>query len=238
MLIGKTIIKKYQDKEVLKGINITIEPGKITSLIGPSGSGKTTLLRVLSMLDLPDSGSIVLDNQNYRFPEDKNKMITPWPKISVVFQQLFLWPHLTLRQNILLPLKNNIDKKLIDELIDVLQMEEFIDRHPNQVSIGQRQRVAIARAIALKPNYLLLDEITSALDIEQVNAVLNYLLKLKERGMGILIVSHLLNFAENASDYIVFLDNGEILETGSKDILQNPKHPRIQKFLSIVKSAS
>ena len=238
MLTGNNLTKKYQNREVLKGADITIEPGKITSLIGPSGSGKTTLLRILSMLDLPDAGSIVFNNETYQFPEDKNKNISPWPKISVVFQQLFLWPHLTLRQNILLPLRNNIDKQLIEELIDALELREFIDRHPNQVSIGQRQRVAIARAIALKPEYLLLDEITSALDIEQVNAVLNYLLKLKERGVGILVVSHLLNFAENASDSIVFLDEGKVLETGGKEILQNPKHPRVQKFLSIVKSAS
>lgn len=237
MLSSKSLHKKYQNREVLKGIDITIEPGKITSLIGPSGSGKTTLLRVLSMLDLPDSGDVILNNETYQFP--KHKEVTGvWPKISVVFQQLFLWPHLTLRQNILLPLRNNVDNQLIEELIDVLQMKEFIDRHPNQASIGQRQRVAIARAIALKPEYLLLDEITSALDIEQVNAVLNYLLKLKQKGVGILIVSHLLNFAENASDNIVFLDNGQIVESGGKEVLKNPKHERIRKFLSIVKSAS
>ncbi len=237
MLIGKTLTKKYQGQEILKGIDIVIEPGKITSLIGPSGAGKTTLLRVLSMLDLPDLGSVILDSQNFQFPRDK-EINNVWPKISVVFQQLFLWPHLTLRQNILLPLKGKVDKNYIEELIDVLQMKEFIDRHPNQVSVGQRQRAAIARALALKPKYLLLDEITSSLDVEQISAVLNYLLKLKERGMGILIVTHLLNFAENASDNVVFLDEGEIIETGGKEILQNPKHPRIQKFLSIIKAVS
>ncbi|MSU54653.1 MAG: amino acid ABC transporter ATP-binding protein [Candidatus Staskawiczbacteria bacterium] len=237
MLSGKNLTKKYQGQGILKGVDITIERGKITSLIGPSGAGKTTLLRVLSMLDLPDTGNIILDDEDFEFPKDK-EVNNVWPKISVVFQQLFLWPHLTLRQNILLPLRNKIDKGYIDELIDVLQMEDFIDRYPNEVSIGQRQRAAIARAIALKPEYLLLDEITSALDIEQVNAVLDYLLKLKQRGMGILVVSHLLNFAENASDSIVFLDEGRIIETGGKEILQSPKHPRIQKFLSIIKATS
>jgi len=236
MLSGKNLTKKYQGQEILKGVDIVVERGKITSLIGPSGAGKTTLLRVLSMLDLPDTGKITLDNENYVFPQDKE--IKVWPKISVVFQQLFLWPHLTLRQNILLPLRNNVDKKYIDELIDVLQMKDFIDRYPNEVSIGQRQRAAIARAIALKPEYLLLDEITSSLDVEQIDLVLKFLLRLKERGVGILIITHLLNFAKNASDQIVFLDSGIVLERGGKEILENPKHERVQKFLSIIKSAT
>ena len=236
MLIGKNLTKKYQGQEILRGVDIEIERGKITSLIGPSGAGKTTLLRVLSMLDLPDTGNITLDEKDFKFPQ--NKEIKVWPKISVVFQQLFLWPHLTLRQNILLPLRNKIDKEYINELIDVLQMKDFIDRYPNEVSIGQRQRAAIARAIALKPDYLLLDEITSSLDVEQIDLVLKFLLKLKERGVGILIITHLLNFAKNTSDQVVFLDSGIVLERGGKEILENPKHERVQKFLSIVKAVS
>lgn len=238
MLIGKKITKQYHGREILKGVDIKVEPGKITSLIGPSGSGKTTLLRVLSMLDLPDTGSIFLDSEKYNFPVQPNEIIPPWPRVSVVFQQLFLWPHLTLRQNILLPLKGVRDDQHISELIKILQMEEFIDRYPNQVSLGQRQRVALARALALNPEYLLLDEITSALDVEQVNIILNHLQALKDKGVGILIVTHLLNFAQRASDQIVFLDEGKVIETGGKEILEKPKHERIQKFLSIVKAAT
>ena len=158
MLVAKNISKSYRGTEILKGVDIKVEHGKITSLIGPSGSGKTTLLRVLSMLDLPESGSVFLNDERYEFPLKENKIIKPWPRISVVFQQLFLWPHLTLRQNILLPLKGNVDNKHLAELIKLLKMEEFIDRYPNQASLGQRQRVALARALALKPKYLLLDE--------------------------------------------------------------------------------
>ena len=238
MLIGKKITKQYRGREILKGVDIKVEPGKITSLIGPSGSGKTTLLRVLSMLDLPDAGSIFLDSEKYNFPVRPNEIIPPWPRVSVVFQQLFLWPHLTLRQNILLPLKGVKDERHIAELIKILQMEEFIDRYPNQVSLGQRQRVALARALALNPEYLLLDEITSALDVEQVNIILSHLQTLKDKGVGILIVTHLLNFAQRASDQIVFLDEGKVIETGGKEILEKPKHERIQKFLSIVKAAT
>ncbi len=238
MLIGKKITKKYHGTEILKGVDVEIEPGKITSLIGPSGGGKTTLLRVLSMLDLPESGSITLDGEKYNFPLKINNITPPWPRVSVVFQQLFLWPHLTLRENILLPLRGSVDKKHITELIEILQMKEFIDRYPNQVSLGQRQRVALARALALNPEYLLLDEITSALDIEQVNIILNHLQTLRNKGVGILIVTHLLNFAQRASDNIIFLDEGKVIETGGKEILEKPKHERIKKFLSIIKAAT
>lgn len=231
MLTGKNIIKKYQDREVLKGIDIDIEPGKITSLIGPSGAGKTTLLRVLSMLDHPDSGSISLDNQNYNFPN--NKEIKVWPKISVVFQQLFLWPHLTLRQNILLPLKNKIDKKHIDELIDMLQMEDFIDHYPNQASIGQRQRAALARALALNPEYLLLDEITSALDVEQSRIILSDLVKLKKkRDVGIFMVAHDIDFAISNADDVYFIEEGKIIKHGKPyEFLLETKNKRISNFI-------
>lgn len=238
MLIGQKITKKYRGEEILKGVDIAVEPGKITALIGPSGSGKTTLLRTLSMIDLPDSGNIVLDSEEYDFPLETKSIVPPWPRVSIVFQQLFLWPHLTLRKNILLPLRGIIDADYIEELIKILGMEEFIDRYPNQVSLGQRQRVALARALALNPEYLLLDEITSALDVEQINVVLNHLQTLRDKGVGILIVTHLLNFAQKASDKIVFLDEGLVIETGGKEVLEKPKHERIKKFLSIVKAAT
>ena len=230
MLVAKNIIKKYAGREVLKGVDIVIEPGKITSLIGPSGAGKTTLLRVLSMLDQPDSGSIILDNQNYNFPN--NKEIKVWPKISVVFQQLFLWPHLTLRQNILLPLKNKVNKEHIDELIDVLQMKDFIDRYPNQASIGQRQRAALARALALDPEYLLLDEITSALDVEQSRIILSDLVKLKKKGVGIFMVAHDIDFAISNADTVCFLEEGKIAKQGKPyEFLLETKDKRISNFI-------
>ena len=238
MLAARNLIKKYHGKEVLKDIDIRVEPGKITSLIGPSGSGKTTLLRVLSMLELPDAGTITFNEDEYTFPMSAENIIPPWPRISVVFQQLFLWPHLTLRQNILLPLGGIKKSKHLDELIDFFQMKEFIDRYPNQASLGQRQRVALVRALVLNPEYLLLDEITSSLDVEQVSAVLNYLQELKTKNVGILLVTHLLGFAKRASDQVVFLDGGNVLESGSSKILEKPEHARVKKFISIVKSAS
>jgi len=238
MLIGKNITKKYGDNIVLEDVDVVIERGKITTLIGPSGSGKTTLLRVMSLLDHSDSGTISIDGSDYQHPAEGEDAILPWPKISVVFQQLFLWPHLTLRQNILLPLSGDKDLSHMEELLTMFDMNEFIDRYPNQASLGQRQRTALVRALVLEPEYLLLDEITSALDIEQVAVVLKHLQMLRDKGVGILIVTHLLNFAQRASDQIVFLDHGRVLEAGGKEVLTKPKHERIKKFLSIIESAS
>jgi ABC-type polar amino acid transport system ATPase subunit len=239
MLIGKNIVKKYRGKEILKGVDIAIAPGKITALIGASGAGKTTLLRTLSLLDAPDSGEIMIDESRYIFPLKDGLFQPPWPDVTIVFQQLFLWPHLTIRENILLPLKVkqiNRDAEL-EKFIELFSMRNFIDNYPNQSSLGQRQRAAIVRALMLHPKYLLLDEITSSLDIEQVNIILSHLNIVRDSGVGVLIVTHLINFAEQASDQIIFLDDGQVLETG-KDVIKNPKHPRIKKFLSIIKAAS
>jgi ABC-type polar amino acid transport system ATPase subunit len=232
MLVAKNINKSYRGTEILKGVDIKVEHGKITSLIGPSGSGKTTLLRVLSMLDLPESGSVFLNDEKYEFPLGEKKIIKPWPRISVVFQQLFLWPHLTLRQNILLPLTGNVDNRHLAELIKLLKMEEFIDRYPNQASIGQRQRVALARALALKPEYLLLDEITSALDVEQSNIILSHLAQIKEMGVGILMVAHDINFAISMADDVCFIEEGKIVKQGKPyEFLLESKNQRITQFI-------
>lgn len=236
MLEGKGIHKLFGEYEVLKGIDIAVVPGKITALIGPSGSGKTTLLHALSMLEPPSSGTIILDDVAYDYPEVGNREVpNPWPKVMVVFQQLFLWPHLTLRENILLPLHNSrVDsREIVEDLTRVFDMAEFLDRYPNQVSLGQRQRAALVRALALQPKYLLLDEITSALDMEQVRNVLEHLQKLRSSGVGILLATHFIGFARTAADRVVILQNGAVLESGGPEILENPSEERTKEFLSI-----
>jgi ABC-type polar amino acid transport system ATPase subunit len=242
MIIAKNIHKKFDQREILKGVDLTIEPGKITCLIGPSGGGKTTLLRALSLLEYPDKGTITVDKQKYKFPLDKNTNVTPpWPHVSVVFQSLFLWPHLTLRQNIMLPAKRcglpDVQERFA-ELVDFFEMGDFINHYPNEASRGQQQRVALARALMLKPQYLLLDEITSALDVEQVAKVLDYLQRVRDQGIGIFIITHLLGFARRASDHIVFLNDGKIEEAGGPDILKKPESPRLKQFVKLIESAS
>lgn len=239
MLIGQDIYKSFNGKEILHGVNIEIQTGKISVLIGPSGGGKTTLVRALSLIDCPTQGHISFNGLDYSFPlGDKTRISPPWPELTVVFQQHFLWPHLTLRQNIELPLQDNpLVPHDIEELINIFRMEEFIDHYPNQASLGQRQRVALARAFALKPKCILLDEITSALDVEQTGAVIRHLLLLRSRGIGMLVVTHLLEFARqlvsrNEGDMVFFLDEGRIAGAGGLDFFDNPDTARARQFLS------
>jgi ABC-type polar amino acid transport system ATPase subunit len=240
MLTGTLIRKSYSGKQILEDIDVAIEPGKITTLIGPSGSGKSSLLRALSLLDPPDSGVVELDEIKYIFPtKARGKQVTPWPKLTTVFQQLFLWPHLTIRQNIMLPIEHRKGaSSRIDALMDLLDLQGFRDRYPNQVSLGQRQRAAIARALALEPKYLLLDEITSSLDVEYVSALLTHLKALRNSGVGILLITHLIGFAKSSADQILFMDNGRIVERGSPDILSHPSSDRLRTFLSLMITAS
>lgn len=242
MLIASNLSRKIGKTTLLSGIDISIELGGITVLIGPSGSGKTTLIRALALLDPPSSGSVEIDGVTYSFPQDPDEeIIPPWPTVTVVFQQLFLWPHLTLRENITLPLReqrrNGNGRERVEEIIYRLDMSSFIDRYPNEASLGQRQRAAIARAFVLQPRYILLDEITSALDIEQIQAVLKYLQLLRERGIGILLVTHLLGFAESVADQVVFIDQGRLIESGGTEILKRPKTTRLQQFVDTIYQA-
>jgi len=239
MLAGNNIRKSFGTSEVLKGVNVQIKPGRISVLIGPSGSGKTTLIRALALLDMPGHGEVVFNGRSYQFPLDANQKIDPpWPDVTVVFQQHFLWPHLTLRKNILLPLSKRTDSHhIVNDLIDIFHMGAFIDRYPNEVSIGQRQRVALARAFALKPKYILLDEITSALDVEQTGTVIRHLLTLRDRGIGMLVVTHLLAFARellarDEGDQIYFIDDGKILGSGGMEFFNDPGSHRAKQFLS------
>ncbi len=242
ILSGKNIRKSFGSAEILRGIDLDVERGKITVLIGPSGCGKTTLLRALSLLDPPTSGTIDVNGFSYRYPlknSEKKNFKPPWPEVTAVFQQLFLWPHMTLLKNITLPVKlrkMNVDKR-IEELIELFEMEEFVNRYPNEVSLGQKQRAALARALVLNPSFILLDEITSALDVQHTSRLLIYLQKLRDHGIGIFLITHLIGFARRAGNRIAFLDNGEIIETGGPEMIDAPKNERVKQFLSVIKSA-
>ncbi len=242
MLTATNIHKSFGDREILRGIDLAIRPGEITCVIGPSGTGKTTLLRALTFLDYPDTGSITLDDRRYDFPLMPKQELNPlpWPHVTAVFQSLFLWPHLTLRENVMLPARNRPDgdvEKDLEELIDFFEMRAFIDNYPNQASVGQRQRVALARALILNPHYLMLDEITSALDIEQTARILTKLEHLRGRNIGIFLITHAIGFARHAASNIVFMDGGVVVEQGPPTIIDKPQTERLQNFLSMVRAA-
>jgi ABC-type polar amino acid transport system ATPase subunit len=238
ILSCSSIKKSYGTREIVRGVSAQFERGTISAIIGPSGTGKSTFLRVLSLLEPADSGSIGIDGKEFCFPQaEDTEPAHPWPRLTTVFQQLFLWPHLTIRQNICLPVRKTdrvAPGGLVDQIMRDLFVTEFADRYPNQVSHGQRQRAAIARAIALRPDYLLLDEITSALDVEHVGLVLRFLKRLRDEGVAIVLVTHLIGFAKGAADQVIFMENGAIVESGAASILSKPKTARLTDFLSLV----
>lgn len=235
MLQGKNIYKGINGTAILKDINIKVEPSKITCLIGPSGSGKSTALSCLSLLTNPTKGIVNVDGQEFNFDNGKNGYKSfPYPKVTVVFQGLFLFPHLTNETNILLPLKEqNKTSPDFDSLIDRLNIREVLKKFPNECSGGEKQRVALARQILLEPKYLLLDEVTSALDLETVNTVANILTELKNKGTGILLVTHMINLAKTISDDFYFLDKGVMIEEGNIEQLKKPQTERLNRFLQI-----
>ena len=237
MLSGAEIRKEIGGQQILQGVSIDVAPGTITALLGPNGSGKTSLLRALALIDPPGSGRVQIDERVYSFPATtKLPEIPPWPTVTVVFQQHFLWPHLTLKDNIELPakLRRVVDwQSDAERIVSKLELGAVLNRFPNQVSGGQRQRAALARALLLKPSYLLMDEITASLDLEQTREVLSLLPELKQQGTGMLLTTHLIGFAKHVSDRVVFLDGGKIVEEGGPGILDAPATPRLQAFLSV-----
>lgn len=240
MLAATNISKCYGRIQVLKNVSLAVHPGKITVLLGPSGAGKTTLLKCMGLLEQPNSGEIQVDGNQFQFPFPKGRSFTPpWPELTVVFQQHFLWPHLTIRENILLPLRNRLEATMVKfrDLIDLFDMTDFIDRYPNEASLGQRQRAALARAFVLNPKFILLDEITSALDVEQIHNLFSHLTELRRLGIGILLITHLLGFARalidgGNGDEVVFLEDGVVVEKGGIEMFDAPSTPRLKQFVS------
>lgn len=236
MIICENLVKNYGVKKVIDHVSFSVKAGEIIVVTGPSGAGKSSLLRISSLIENPSEGSVKIDDKEYRFAgNNNNKIREQFPKVGVVFQNLFLWPHLTNKENILLPVKKNWNEQKqseFEKLIELFSLQELTEKFPNHCSVGQRQRVALVRAFLLDPQYLFLDEITSSLDIEQIGVLLNYLKQLKEKGKAIFLITHFLKFAHLAADQILFMEHGRVLEHGGKDILIAPKTERLKQFLN------
>ena len=236
MIEIKNLHKNYENKKVLKGINLIIDEKDILGVIGPSGCGKSTLLRCINLLEKPTSGEIIVDNKDITKLKDLTNIRR---KIGMVFKQFNLFDHLTVLENIILaPTKLNIMTKeeAIKEakkLLKEIKLEDKQDSYPKELSGGQQQRVAIARTLIMKPDIILFDEPTSALDPEMIGEVTQLIKKIADEGMTMMIVSHELNFIKNFCTKIIFINDGKILETGtSKEIFNNPKNEKLKAFLS------
>lgn len=235
MIDIKNLHKSFGDHEVLKGIDLHINPQEVVVIIGPSGSGKSTLLRCMNLLEVPTSGSVVVDGMDLTGDADINKARE---EIGMVFQRFNLFPHMTVLKNITLaPMKvRNISQeeaeKTARELLERVGLGDKADAYPPQLSGGQQQRVAIARALAMKPKVMLFDEPTSALDPEMVNEVLDVMKSLANEGMTMAVVTHEMTFAREVATYVLFMADGYVIEEGKpEEFFSNPKNERTKAFL-------
>lgn len=231
--------KSFKKLEVLKGIDLEITEGEVVCIIGPSGSGKSTFLRCLNLLEVPTKGEIEIDDQ--LITNKKNDINKMRENIGMVFQQFNLFPHLTVKKNIMLApvdlkLKTAEEaEKKAYELLDRVGLREKADVYPKKLSGGQQQRVAIARALAMEPDIMMFDEPTSALDPEMVGEVLGVMKELAAQGMTMVIVTHEIGFAREVADRVIFMDEGVIIEQGPpKEVINNPQNQRTKDFLNKV----
>lgn len=245
------VVKRYGDHVVLDELDFTVRRGEHVTLIGPSGSGKTTILRLLMTLEKVSDGVIWVDGSPLTHvrtpsgalkPAGEKELRTSRKKIGMVFQQFNLFPNMKVLQNIteapvhVLGMDRDEAEARARDLLDMVGLSGKVDAHPSQLSGGQQQRVAIARALAMRPEILLLDEVTSALDPELVAGVLELLSEIaRNTDITMLCVTHEMNFARDVSEKVLMFDAGRIVESGSPEkIFSAPEHERTREFLSAV----
>lgn len=236
MLSIKNLKKSFDKREVLKGINLEINEGDRVGIIGPSGCGKSTLLRCLNLLEVPDSGEIIFNDNKLDLEDD---LVEVRKNIGMVFQSFNLFNNMSVLENIILaPCLNKIMTrdvaiKKADKLLKEVDLYGIRDMYPSKISGGQKQRVAIIRALLMNPKIMLFDEPTSALDPEMIGEVTDMIGRVADLGMTMVIVSHEMNFIKNFCNKVVFIDKGVVAEEGSSDdIFNNPKDKRLQEFIS------
>ena len=236
MLSIKNLKKSFDKREVLKGINLEINEGDRVGIIGPSGCGKSTLLRCLNLLEVPDSGEIIFNDNKLDLEDD---LVEVRKNIGMVFQSFNLFNNMSVLENIILaPCLNKIMTRDVaikeaDKLLKEVDLYSIRDMYPSKISGGQKQRVAIIRALLMNPKIMLFDEPTSALDPEMIGEVTDMIGRVADLGMTMVIVSHEMNFIKNFCNKVVFIDKGVVVEEGSSDdIFNNPKDKRLQEFIS------
>ena len=231
------VVKSFGDATVCRGIDLEVDEGQMVCLIGASGAGKSTLLRCINLLEPIDDGAVYLDGEDISVPG-----LDPQPirrRIGMVFQSYNLFPHMTAAENVMLAPRRvyGRDRKDLRPEIEALfarfGLAERMDHYPDQLSGGQQQRVAIVRALAMKPEVMLFDEITSALDPQLVGEVLDALRALKAEGMTMVLATHEMAFAREAADKVCFLKDGKVCEEAPPEALFGaPQRPETQAFLA------
>jgi polar amino acid transport system ATP-binding protein len=246
----RKVNKSFGDLQVLRDLDFEVAPGEKVCIIGPSGSGKTTILRILMTLEKPTSGVVYVDGEPLWHMEVQGKLLEANEKhlrrmrckIGMVFQQFNLFPHMKVLRNVteapihVLGVARELAEAQAKELLDMVGLADKIDNYPSQLSGGQQQRVAIARALAMRPEVMLFDEITAALDPELVTEGLSVLRQLaKDTDMTMLIVTHEMWFARDVADRIVFFDQGQVVEEGAPELVFTaPTNPRTRAFLKAI----
>ncbi len=233
----RNVVKRFGDVTVCNGVNLDVEEGQMICLIGASGAGKSTLLRCINLLEHIEDGEIFLDGEDIAIPGLDPQAARK--KIGMVFQNFNLFPHMTALENAMLAPRRVYRKSRLDLEGDVRSLftrfglADRMKNYPDQLSGGQQQRVAIIRALAMRPEVMLFDEITSALDPQLVGEVLDVLLQLKDQGMTMVLATHEMQFARQAADKICFLKDGKVIEEGTPDqIFGEPKHVATKEFLA------
>jgi ABC-type polar amino acid transport system ATPase subunit len=239
MIELREVHKRFGDLHVLRGVSLNVDRREVVVVIGPSGSGKSTLLRCINRLETVDGGEVVVDGRSVtERGMDVNALRR---EIGVVFQSFNLFPHLTVIENLTLAPMNvrKVDRATAvvraRQLLEKVGIPEKADARPAQLSGGQQQRVAIARALCMDPKIMLFDEPTSALDPEMIKEVLDVMQDLAKDGMTMVVVSHEMGFARGVADRIVFMDHGEIVETGTPEhFFEAPEQERTKRFLNTI----
>ena len=247
------LTKSFGALDVLRGVDLELEPSRKVALIGPSGSGKTTLLRCINYLEQPSGGHIYLGGEligerrsGDRFVRMSERELAPQRReIGFVFQNFYLWPHLTVRENVAIGpwrvqgLGREAAMTLAGAMLDKVHMGHKSDEYPERLSGGQQQRVGIARALAQQPRLILFDEPTSALDPELVGEVLGVIEELAGEGRTMVLVTHEIRFARHVADDVVFMDEGRIVEQGPPaQVLDDPQNERTRRFLGQLRTGS
>jgi glutamate transport system ATP-binding protein len=237
LVVLEHVDKRFGKQHVLRDINLEVGRGEVVVIIGPSGSGKSTLCRTINRLEPIDGGTITIDGA--LLPAEGRELAHHRADVGMLFQSFNLFAHLTILQNVTVgPIKVRKLKRAVAEqraraLLERVGIAEHADKYPAQLSGGQQQRVAIARALAMEPKVMLFDEPTSALDPEMVNEVLDVMLALAAEGMTMVVVTHEMGFARKAANRVVFLSDGQIVETAPPgQFFSNPSTERAKEFLS------